>query len=187
MPGSQPTVSETAIPGLLKVGVVVNAGSDPRGNFREAWQAEKTQTAGLPEFTPVQMNVAESVYGVIRGIHAEPWEKYITIASGSVFAAIVDLRPDSAAFGTAETFELDRETALYVPRGLGNSYAVTSEHAAYTYLVNEHWRPDLKYPAVAYDDPDLAIDWPVPEADRIVSEKDQHNPSLAELKAGLDG
>lgn len=183
-----PTVSQTAIPGLLKVDLVVNAGGDdPRGNFREAWQAEKMTAAGLPPFTPVQMNVAESTRGVIRGIHAEPWEKYIHLASGTAFAVLVDLRRDSAAFGQVATFELDQSVALYVPRGLGNSYAVTSPQAAYTYLVNEHWRPDVPYPSVAYDDPDLAIAWPVPEADRIISEKDQRNPSFTEFKAGLDG
>jgi dTDP-4-dehydrorhamnose 3,5-epimerase len=184
----QPTVSKTTIPGLLKVDVVVNAGGDdPRGTFRESWQAEKMEAAGLPKFVPVQMNVAESTYGVIRGIHAEPWEKYIHLASGTGFAAIVDLRKDSPAFGRAASFELNDSVALYVPRGLGNSYAVTSERAAYTYLVNEHWRPDAKYPAVAYDDPDLGIEWPVPEPERIVSEKDRRNPSFAEFKKALDG
>lgn len=184
----QPTVTESAIPGLFKIGLVVNAGGDdPRGSFREAWQAEKLTAVGLPQFKPVQMNVAESTFGVVRGIHAEPWEKYIHLASGTAFAAIVDLRPDSAAFGQVATFELDQSVALYVPRGLGNSYAVTSPHAAYTYLVNEHWRPDVQYPSVAHDDPDLAIAWPVPAADRIVSEKDRRNPSFAEFKAGLDG
>lgn len=183
-----PTVSETAIPGLLRIDLVVNAGGDdPRGNFREAWQAEKMAAAGLPEFAPVQMNVAESTYGVIRGIHAEPWEKYIHLASGTAFAAIVDLRRESETFGTVAAFELDSTVALFVPRGLGNSYAVTAPQTAYTYLVNEHWRPDLKYPSVAYDDPDLSIEWPVPEAERIVSEKDRRNPTLAEFKAGLDG
>lgn len=181
----QPTVTETSIAGLYEIDLVLNVlGDDERGTFREAWQAEKMEAAGLPPFKPVQYNVAESKYGVIRGIHAEPWEKLIHVASGTVFAAITDFRKDSKTFGNVLTFELDSHRALFVPRGVGNSYAVTSQQCAYTYLVNEHWNPDATYDAVRHDDPDLAIQWPIPEPDRIVSEKDRTSPTFKEAFGG---
>ncbi len=177
-----PTVTEQTIAGLYLVGLVSNVlGEDARGTFREAWQNQKMTDGGLPEFKPVQYNVAESRYGVVRGIHAEPWDKYVHIVTGEVFGAWVDLRPDSPSFGQTVTATLDSSNAIYVPRGVGNSYAVTSEHAAYTYLVNEHWSPEATYQAVAYDDPDLAIEWPVPPAERIVSDKDRANPTFKGL------
>lgn len=171
-------VEASTIPGVYLVSLDVFG--DERGSFREAYQAAKMQERGLPEFTPVQMNVSESRYGTIRGIHAEPWEKFIHVAHGAAFAAIVDLRVELPTFGHVSTFELDRTNALFVSRGCGNSFAATSPELVYSYLVTEHWRPDNPYPAVAYDDPALGIPWPIPEGDRIVSEKDQANPTLAE-------
>ena len=179
-----PVVTEQPIQGLFKVGLVKNVlGEDARGTFQEAWQAEKMQAAGLPEFQPVQSNVAVSGHGVLRGVHAEPWDKFIHIADGSVFAAWVDLRPDSLTFKQQLQLELNSDVAMYVPRGVGNSYLVTSDRVIYTYLVNAHWQPNLTYTAVAYDDPELAINWPLPAHEMVISEKDQQNPNLAEAIA----
>jgi dTDP-4-dehydrorhamnose 3,5-epimerase len=157
---------------------------DERGSFREAYQQAKLKELGLETPLPVQMNVAESAYGVIRGIHAEPWDKYIHIVEGEVFAAIADFRKDSPTFGQVDTFDLKPSNALFVPEGLGNSYAVTSDKAMYTYLVPKHWSPDAKYHAVRYDDSDLGIEWPIPEEKRIVSEKDRQNPTFKEVFGG---
>lgn len=168
----------TEIPGLTAIELDVHV--DERGSFREAFHAKDLRELGLPELEPVQLNVSESRYGVIRGIHAEPWEKYIHVASGTAFAAIVDLRIDEPTFGQVETFELSTGQALWLPEGVGNSFAATSEELVYAYLVPEHWRVDAEYPAVAYDDPALGIDWPIPEGRRIVSDKDRQNPTLAE-------
>ena len=167
-------VRETRLKGLYYIELDVHA--DERGNFREVWQDEKMRAEGLPEFHPLQSNVAESSHGVLRGIHAEPWEKYIHVAYGSVFAAIVDLREDSPTFAQYETFDLNQGNALFVSKGFGNSYQVTSEHTAYTYLVPMHWKPGIIYPAIASNDADLAIPWPVTDA--IVSEKDKGNKTL---------
>lgn len=177
-----PEVTELSIQSFYLVKLVSNVlGDDTRGTFREVWQAAKMTSLGLPEFKPVQFNVAESGHGVIRGIHAEPWEKYIYVSQGTIFGAWVDMRPESPSFRQTLSFELDNTQAVYVPRGVGNSYGVTSERVVYNYLTTEHWQPDVPYQGVAYDDPALGIDWPIPEDARVVSDKDRANPKFKEL------
>ena len=172
-------VLATPLPGLMEIELDIF--EDSRGSFREAWQNEKMIAAGLPPLRPVQYNAAESKYGVLRGIHAEPWDKYIHIALGLVFAVIVDIQPDSPTFGQHASFTLHTGNALFVPKGMGNSYLVTSEQAVYTYLVTNHWRPGVTYPAIVYNDPDLVIDWPMPESSMIISDKDRANPTIRSL------
>lgn len=154
---------------------------DERGNFREAWQLEKLTALGLPAIAPVQYNVAESVRGVTRGIHAEPWQKYLHVAYGKVFAAIVDLREDSETFTKVLTFEMDNTNALLIPIGCANSYQVLSDNAAYTYLVTAHWQPNQKYTALSLNDPDLNIPWPIPKEQMIISAKDADNARIRDL------
>src|SRR5690606_24991227 len=92
-----PVVHETPIPGLLVVDLPVHG--DARGWFKENWQREKVLAAGLPDFGPVQNNISfNQAPGVTRGIHAEPWDKYISVATGRVFGAWVDLR-EGDSFG----------------------------------------------------------------------------------------
>lgn len=169
-------VIETKLKGLFKVELDLH--EDERGNFREAWQAEKMVAAGLPAFSPVQQNISESKRGVTRGIHAEPWDKFIHVPFGTVFAAWVDLREDSETFGLMECFELNAGAAVYVPKGFGNSYQVTSDWAAYSYLVNDHWKPGITYPAIYLYDKDLAIPWPLSAEESLLSEKDLRTPTL---------
>lgn len=174
-----PTVTPTSIPGLLAVEVPVIG--DRRGWFAESYQRAKLEAAGLPRLEVVQHNVSYNEHvGVTRGIHAEPWEKYIAPASGRVFSAIVDLRAGSG-FGRVETFELAPGRAIYVPRGCGNSFCTLDPHTVYSYLVTEHWQPGLAYPAVDLFDPDLGIEWPLPAEEMVLSDKDRSNPRLAEV------
>jgi dTDP-4-dehydrorhamnose 3,5-epimerase/reductase len=175
-------VHETEIDGLWVVELVVNRDPDrPGATFREAFQAEKLRALGLPEFHPVQFNVSESPLGTLRGFHAEPWEKFIHVVSGTAFSAIADIRPESPTFKTVWTGELGTHNAIFVTRGLANSFQAVTELVTYTYLTSEHWQPDRAYPAVRWDDPDLAVDWPITDARLELSAKDAHNPSLAEL------
>jgi len=153
----------------------------PGASFREAFHAEKMQTLGLPPFRPVQWNTSESRRGTLRGIHAEPWEKLIHVAHGEAFAAIVDLRPDSPTAGRVWTGRLTNAHAMFLSRGLGNAFQALSDVVVYAYLVNDHWRPGVRYPAVRWDDPDLAIDWPITDERLSLSAKDRENPSLAEF------
>ncbi|WP_370616482.1 sugar nucleotide-binding protein [Mumia qirimensis] len=173
---SGPAVRATPIDGLLVVDLPLHG--DSRGWFKENWQREKMLALGLPDFGPVQNNVSYNARaGATRGIHAEPWDKLVSLMTGTAFGAWVDLRP-GPGFGTTATVDLHPGVAVFVPRGVGNSYQALEDGTTYAYLVNEHWRPDVTYAAVALDDPALAIQWPIPIADAEVSDKDRDNPRL---------
>lgn len=173
-------VHKTSIPGLLKIDLAVYG--DERGWFKENYQAAKLQALGLPDFQIVQNNISfNQEQGVTRGIHAEPWDKYISLATGRVFAAIVDLRK-GPTFGTTETLELTPSQAIYVPRGCGNSFQTLEPNTAYIYLVNAHWSPEAKYVFVNLFDEQLAIDWPISKEQAIYSDKDTGHPPLSEVK-----
>ncbi|WP_416339491.1 sugar nucleotide-binding protein [Raineyella sp.] len=173
----------TAIPGLLVIDLQVHG--DARGWFKENWQREKMTTLGLPDFGPVQNNVSfNPQVGVTRGIHAEPWDKLVSVATGRAFGAWVDLRA-GASFGTVVTVELAPDTAVFVPRGVANSYQTLEPATAYSYLVNDHWSPQARasYTYVNLADPQLAIGWPIPLADAEISDADRHHPLLADVVA----
>ena len=176
------TVEPTPIPGLLLVRLPVHA--DSRGWFKENWQREKMAALGLPDFGPVQHNVSHNARrGATRGIHAEPWDKLVSVATGRVFGAWVDLREGADSVRWCASSSI-RRVAVFVPRGVGNSYQALEDDTTYSYLVNDHWRPGITYPALDLGDPTLAIPWPIPLADAEVSEKDQHNPRLGEVEPG---
>ncbi len=180
-PNQELVVEELSIPSLFKVDLVVNR--DQRGTFREAWQAEKMAELGLPELGPVQWNVAENIWpGVTRGIHAEPWDKYIAPVVGQIYVAYVDLRP-GPNFGQLEQFQLSPGKAVFIPKGCGNSYQTLSDYSVYSYLVTEHWRPNMVYPAIHAFDPDLNIDWPISIDHALLSEKDRALPKLREFES----
>ena len=173
------TIEETPIPGLLVVRL--DRRTDDRGWFAESWQREKMTALGLPDFGPVQANVAWNARrGTTRGLHAEPWDKLVTVVSGSAYGAWVDLRAGDT-FGTTYAVALEPGLAVFVPRGVGNGYQTTADATAYSYLVNDHWRADAHYVAVDHADPSLAIAWPIPPAERIVSERDRTAPPLADV------
>ena len=173
---------ETNIPGLIVFDLPVHG--DNRGWFKENWQRAKQTALGLPDFGPVQNNISfNAKKGVTRGIHAEPWDKYISIAAGSVFGAWVDLRPGDS-FGQVYTTVLDPSKAIYVPRGVGNSFQALEDGTVYTYLVNAHWSLEQKrtYTFVNLADPDLHIQWPIPLEESERSEADLHHPMLRDAK-----
>lgn len=172
-------VRETIIPGFYEVDLVLHG--DNRGWFKENYQKEKLEALGLPSFDIVQNNFSfNAERGATRGLHAEPWEKFISLANGKVFCAWVDLRKGDS-FGKVLTMELSPEKAVFVPRGVANGYQTLEPNVTYTYLVNAHWSADAKYAAVNLFDPALEINWPVPEGQAIVSEKDTNNPLLADV------
>ena len=118
-------VRATDIPGLLVIDLPVHG--DNRGWFKENWQREKMRAAGLPDFDPVQNNISfNTSVGTTRGIHAEPWDKYVSVASGRIFGAWVDLRAGES-FGRVVTVELGPDTAIFVPRGVGNAFQTLQE------------------------------------------------------------
>jgi dTDP-4-dehydrorhamnose 3,5-epimerase len=172
-------IEPTEIEGLLVVRWPVH--EDDRGFFRQTYQL-----GGLAEAIgrPVQWrqgNHARSSPGVLRGFHAEPWDKLVYVARGRALAAIADIRPDSPTFGRVQTFELGDGTdrpRLFVSEGLANAYCTYGAgDVDYLYDVSAEWYPCDKR-SIAWDDPDLAVPWPV-EAPTI-SDDDRANPTLRE-------
>ena len=168
----------TPIPGLVLLDLPVHG--DNRGWFKENWQREKMIALGLPDFQPVQNNVSfNRSIGTTRGIHAEPWDKYISVASGSVFGAWVDLRAGDG-FGRTFATTIDASTAIFVPRGVGNSFQTLEENTAYTYLVNDHWSSSAQsqYTFLNLADEDAAIAWPIDLGTVTLSEQDRNHPRM---------
>jgi len=177
--GKTLAVTETNIPGLVVFDLPVHG--DSRGWFKENWQREKMTALGLADFGPVQNNISfNDAVGTTRGIHAEPWDKWVSVATGRIFGAWVDLR-EGPSFGAVYTTELDPSRAIFVPRGVGNSYQTLEADTAYTYLVNDHWSPDAEYAFLNLADETAAIAWPIPLADVEISPKDLAHPRLGEV------
>ncbi|MCC3276849.1 dTDP-4-dehydrorhamnose reductase [Arthrobacter sp. zg-Y20] len=175
------SVTETPIPGLLVCELPVM--SDNRGWFKENWQREKMVALGLPDFNPVQNNVSfNTKKGATRGIHAEPWDKYVSVASGRIFGAWVDLR-EGSTFGRTFFTELDPSRAVYVPRGVGNAFQTLEDSTAYTYLVNDHWSAEAQsqYVFLNLADETAGIPWPLDLAGAEISAKDRVHPRLADV------
>ena len=175
-------VTDTTIEGLEVVDLSVYG--DARGWFKENWQRAKMTALGIPDLRVVQNNVSfNAERGVTRGVHAEPWDKFVSVATGSVFGAWVDLRQGSETYGRVYTTRLDPSRAIYVPRGVGNSFQALEDGTVYTYLVDAHWSAELKktYTFVNLADPALGIDWPIPLSEATLSEADKRHPMLADV------
>jgi len=173
------SITETSIPGLLVIEKPTF--SDNRGFFREAVRFDELNKALGFEFKPVQVNHSKSAPKVIRALHAENWNKLIYPITGKMFAAFVDIRKDSPTFSKVETINFDEKEPkmVFVSKGLANSICVIGDEPVhYMYLVDKYYDgKDTR--AVAWDDPDLNINWPV--KDPIISERDKNNPTLKEL------
>jgi dTDP-4-dehydrorhamnose 3,5-epimerase len=172
-------VMESPIPGLFEIDLVLQG--DRRGWFKENYQKAKLEALGLPAFDVVQNNFSyNEAVGVTRGLHAEPWEKFISVANGRVFGAWVDLRR-GPSFGATFTMEITPAKAVYVPRGVANGYQTLEDRVVYTYLVNAHWSADAKYSFVNLFDPTVSVPWPIGRERAIVSDKDLGHPLLADV------
>lgn len=171
----------TPIDGLVWYDLPVHG--DSRGWFKENWQREKMTSLGLPDLGPVQNNVSfNAEKGATRGIHAEPWDKYISIGHGKIFGAWVDLR-EGEGFGTTFTLELDPSKAIFVPRGVGNSFQALEDNTVYMYLVNDHWSSDAQnlYTFLNLNDKSSNIKWPIPLSKAELSDKDKAHPQLSDV------
>lgn len=169
------------IPGMVVVDLPVHG--DNRGWFKENWQREKMVAAGLPDFGPVQNNISFNLAaGTTRGIHAEPWDKFVSVATGRIFGAWVDLRAGDS-FGRVFTTEVDPSRAVFVPRGVGNAFQTLEDNTAYAYLVNDHWSADAqaKYTFLNLADPTAGVPWPIPLSRAELSDKDRNHPVLADV------
>lgn len=176
------TATETKISGLWEVDFKVIP--DNRGSVMEFYKQSEFEAAGLPTLGErPQVNAPLSNKGALRGVHAEFAHKLVSVASGKVYAVIVDLRKDSLTCGKWLGFELERGKGLFISKGLGNSFQSTSnEPSVYLYYFEEEWRPDMPGVSCSPLDETLAIDWPIPYGKgMIISEKDLANPTLSEV------
>ncbi|MFX1818807.1 bifunctional dTDP-4-dehydrorhamnose 3,5-epimerase family protein/NAD(P)-dependent oxidoreductase [Pseudarthrobacter sp. CC4] len=172
---------ETPIPGVVLYDLPVHG--DNRGWFKENWQREKMLEIGLPDFRPVQNNISfNEKAGTTRGIHAEPWDKFISVATGRIFGAWVDLR-EGPTFGAVFTAEIDPSQAIFIPRGVGNAFQTLEDNTAYSYLVNDHWSADAQgqYTFLNLADETAAIGWPIPLEQAELSDKDRAHPKMADV------
>lgn len=172
-------IKQTSLTGLLKLERPTR--DDDRGFFREIFHLDELEQAAGFEFKPVQMNHSHSLPRVIRALHAEKWNKLVYPVRGVMFAAVVDIRPDSPTFGKYETFTFSEQDrfALFIPEGFANSICVSGEEPVdYIYLVDKYYDgSDTR--AIAWNDPDLDINWPVENP--IISDRDKNNPKLRDL------
>lgn len=175
-------VDRTDIAGLLVVRWETHG--DERGFFRQTYQVRELEEALGRSVTLRQGNHSRSAPGVLRGFHAEPWDKLVYVVRGRAFCAIADIRPESPTFGTAATFELGdapgERIRLFIAEGLANSFCTLGEGPTdYVYDVSDYFGTGLDKPSVAWDDPDLAVAWPV--AHPTLSAADTANPTLRAL------
>lgn len=179
-------ITKNSIPGMFVIDLVIHG--DDRGWFKENFQKEKLEELGFPtDFNPIQNNISSNKeIGVTRGIHAEPWNKFISLSRGIAHIAIVDLR-EGPSFGTVEQLTLTPAKAIYVPKGCGNSYQTQTTDVEYSYLVDKHWSANVVYKHLSLFDPALSIDWPIPLNKAIISEKDKSQPLLSELSPYKEG
>ena len=156
---------------------------DARGYFFESFSKERfEQAAGPVEF--VQDNESKSRYGVVRGLHFQRGEaaqaKLVRVVSGRVLDVAVDIRRGSPTFGRHVAAELSGENhrQLFIPRGFAHGFAVLSGEAVFQYKCDNYYSPGSEG-GIAWDDPALGIDWRLPAADILLSEKDRRHPLLA--------
>jgi len=159
---------------------------DERGFFVETFRRELQGALGMDETLEfVQDNHSRSRRGVVRGMHfqvAGDLAKLVRCARGEVYDVVVDLRRGSPTYGQWEGFALDDVALrqLYVPVGFAHGFCTVSEVADVIYKQTAYYDPGLER-SIAYDDPDLAIAWPVPEGELAASARDAGAPRLDEI------
>jgi len=154
---------------------------DQRGFFYESFNARRfTETTGL-ERDFVQDNHSRSQRGVLRGLHYQVQQaqgKLVRVTAGEVYDVAVDIRSSSPTFGRWVGVHLsaDNNRQLWVPEGFAHGFAVLSEYAEVLYKTTDYYAPEHER-CIRWDDPTLAIDWPLQEAPQL-SAKDQNGTLL---------
>ena len=173
-------VLSTRLPGLILL--QPKAFPDERGYFLETYSRERYAKVGI-DVDFIQDNHSRSVRGAIRGLHFQmpPGQaKLLRCSRGAVYDVAVDLRRSSPTFGEWEAVELDdvSHRQLFIPVGFAHGLMALSEAADLSYKVTSYYDPVAEV-GIAWDDPDLAIPWPLP--DPVVSVRDRENPRVAEI------
>jgi dTDP-4-dehydrorhamnose 3,5-epimerase len=174
----------TRLPGLIALEPVVRG--DERGFFCETYRREWHREAGIPDQQSfIQDNHSRSRRGVLRGMHFHIGggvAKLVRCARGRIFDVGVDLRRGSPTYGQWDGVELDDQSmrVLYVPVGFAHGFCALSDVVDVMYKQTAYYDPAIER-AIAFDDPDVGIEWPLPKSELIVSEKDRAAPRLAEI------
>lgn len=168
-----------AIPEILLIKPKVFG--DARGFFKETFHAERYAAQGMPPF--VQDNLSRSRKGTLRGLHLQNPHgqgKLVSVVEGEVFDVAVDVRVGSPTFGqwVGVMLSADNHQQLYVPPGFAHGFCVTSEVALFSYKCTDLYHPETEV-GVAFDDPALAIAWPIDEP--LISDKDRQNLPLGAI------
>ena len=158
---------------------------DTRGWFMETYNEQRYREAGI-DVRFVQDNQSCSCYGVVRGLHFQrpPYTqaKLVSCTHGRVFDVAVDIRKGSPTYGKWYGVELSEENHLqfFIPHGFAHGFSVLSEKAVFSYKCDNLYHPEADG-GILLSDPALAIDWKIPDGDRIISDKDTKHPILANL------
>ncbi|MBX7082395.1 MAG: dTDP-4-dehydrorhamnose 3,5-epimerase [Nannocystaceae bacterium] len=176
-------VTRTKLAGVLFIEPDVFG--DDRGFFLETWAARRYAEAGIPEMF-VQDNLSMSRRGILRGLHLQhPFGqgKLVSVVMGEVFDVAVDVRVGSPTFGqwVGTTLSGDNHAQIYIPKGFAHGFCVTSEVALFSYKCTEAYHRETEL-GIAWDDPDIAIDWPVQGPS--LSAKDSAFPRLRDIPQG---
>jgi dTDP-4-dehydrorhamnose 3,5-epimerase len=158
--------------------------SDSRGFFCRTFDVDVARTAGIDPECFIQDSVSRSSQGVVRGLHMRRGSgesKLVRCSYGSVYDVIVDLRPSSPTFGNWESFVLrgEEQVSLYIPTGCAHGFQALSEPADVSYRIDRRHDPTEDM-TIAFDDPDLAIPWPLPIT--VMSQRDQVAPRLSSVR-----
>lgn len=159
---------------------------DDRGYFFESY-SEKDFNAQVREIKFVQDNESKSSYGVLRGLHFQklPYaqSKLVRVIKGAVLDVAVDIRKGSPTFGKHVAVELteDNHRQFFIPRGFAHGFSVLTPEVIFQYKCDNFYAPQSEG-ALAWDDPDLGIDWCIPSDKIILSEKDRHHPRLKDAE-----
>ncbi len=160
--------------------------NDARGYFFEAWKKEEfEQHVSHVDF--IQDNESKSSYGVLRGLHYQKGEcsqaKLVRVIKGKVLDVAVDIRKDSPTFGKHVMVELSEENKrqFFIPRGFAHGFLVLSDEAIFTYKVDNAYAPQSEA-SIRFDDPNLAIKWPIDSKDILTSAKDLDALSFKEAE-----
>jgi dTDP-4-dehydrorhamnose 3,5-epimerase len=172
---------ETGFSGLLIFEPAVY--TDSRGIFFESYNESVFEDAGIDDLF-VQDNQSSSTYGVIRGLHyqLEPHSqsKLVRVVQGKILDVVVDIRQGSPTFGKSFSIELsaDNKLQLYIPRGFAHGFSVLSDKADVCYKCDSFYNKASEG-GIRFDDPELGIDWKIPAAKQLVSDKDKGFPLFA--------
>lgn len=174
----------TKIQGLKIINLELH--HDNRGWYKENWNKHKLPIE-MSDQIWIQNNISfTNKKGTIRGIHVEPWDKYVSVVTGKIFGLWIDLRKDSPTFGEVESHEIDANLAVFVPRGVGNSFQTLEDNTTFTYLINGSFseKDRHKYISMNVKDEKVIKKWPISpnNPDIIISDNDKKNPFFKNIK-----